>query len=161
MRAKLTAVVFVAALCLPFALAGCGGGDNGVSAPSSPGVKAAETEQATVDADYVASLPEAAVLVDTRTADEYREGHIPGALNASYPKSTGGPCQAGDNKASFLANWEKLGVAADAQVVLYCRSGVRAAAAADALRDLGYINIEVYAGSWQDWTLDSSRPVER
>lgn len=112
-----------------------------------------------VDAAYVESLEDAAYLVDVRTPEEYAEGHIPGALNASYPKSTGGPCQAGENASSFRLAWGKLGVPADAHVVLYCRTGVRAASAQSALREDGYDNVEVYAGGWVDWISDSSRPI--
>lgn len=113
-----------------------------------------------VDAAYVASLEDGAYLVDVRTPEEYAEGHIPGALNASYPKSTGGPCQSEENASSFRAAWEKLGVPADAHVVLYCRTGVRASAAYSALVEDGYANVELYEGSWADWTSDSARPVE-
>ena len=99
-------------------------------------------------------------LVDTRTVEEYEEGHIPGALNASYPKETGGACAAEENAASFRANWSKLDIPKDAHVMLYCRTGVRATSAASALLKDGYTNIDVYEGSWTDWTRDSSRPVE-
>ena len=118
-----------------------------------------EGSAAVVDAAYVSDLEDGAYLVDTRTPEEFAAGHIPGALNASYPKSTGGPCQAEENAASFWAAWEQLQVPLDAHVVLYCRTGVRAASAASVLKDAGYENVELYKGSWTDWTSDPSRPV--
>lgn len=161
-------IVRISALCA-FALAtalfaGCAGTASSLVSTASANAEASSAQGATattvVDAAYVIALEDGAYLVDTRTVEEYTEGHIPGALNASYPKSTGGPCQAEENAASFRAAWAKLEVPLDAHVVLYCRTGVRASAAATALKEDGYANVEVYEGSWTDWTADPSRPVE-
>ena len=139
------------------------GGATSAPASATAASSAASSGQASasvIDASYVQNLEETAYLVDVRTPEEYAEGHIPGALNASYPKSTGGPCQAEENASSFRAAWAMLDVPADAHVVLYCRTGVRAAAAQSALLEDGYANVDVYEGSWTDWTSDPSRPVE-
>ena len=138
-------------------LAGCAQASPLVASASTSAAASAAT--VAVDADYVARL-DGAYLVDVRTPEEYAAGHIPGALNASYPKSTGGPCQAEENASSFRVAWAQLGIPTDAHVVVYCRTGVRAAAAASALAEDGYRNVEVYEGSWTDWTSDPSRPVE-
>lgn len=118
------------------------------------------SNQPVVTAEEVAALRDGAYLVDVRTPEEYAAGHIPGALNASYPISTGGPCQSGENSSAFRSSWERLNVPIDATVVVYCRAGVRAAAAASALVEDGYADVSVYRGSWSDWTSDPSRPVE-
>ena len=147
----------VGALAFAMALlAGCAQ----APAPAASTSTAASAATVAVDADYVAQLDGATYLIDVRTPEEYAAGHIPGALNASYPKSTGGPCQAEENASSFRAAWAQLGIPTDAHVVVYCRTGVRAAAAASALAEDGYRNVEVYEGSWTDWTSDPSRPVE-
>ena len=99
--------------------------------------------------------------MSSRTIDEFAEGHIPGALNASYPKEAGGACAAEQNASSFRANWAKLDIPQYAHIMLYCRTGHRAAQAASALFEDGYTNIELYDGSWTDWTSDPSRPVEQ
>ena len=114
-----------------------------------------------IDADEVANLEDGTYLVDARTAEEYAEGHIPGALNASYPKSTGGPCQADENAASFRNAWSKLDIPTDAKVVLYCRTSNRSSAAASALVEDGYTDLYVYEGGWTDWSSDPSRPVDK
>ena len=66
-------------------------------------------------------------LVDVRRQDEYEARHIPGAIlipnesiNGKMPKE--------------LPNL-------DAPIIVYCRSGVRSAAAAEKLSKLGYKNI--------------------
>ena len=171
--------IVVVALIAALALVACGQNASGAPSSASPSsvqttVSAnasgsasetagkqvtAPTNAGTVTAADVASLEEGAYLVDTRTPEEYAEGHIPGALNASYPRSTGGPCQTEENSASFRNAWAKLAVPQDAHVVVYCRTGVRAAAAASALIEDGYANVDVYEGSWVDWTSDPTRPV--
>ena len=150
-------------LALP--LTACGGADTSTqTANQSQSAATAQTAgegYAVVTADDVAALPADAILVDTRTADEYAEGHIPGALNASYPNESGGPCAAENNASGFDLNWEALGITdLDAHIVLYCRTGHRAANAAEALLDAGYTDVSLYEGSWEDWTSDPSRPVE-
>ena len=153
--------VLVCAACL----FGCSS-STATSTTTNPSEKvsaghAVSDEVVIIDADAVASLPEDAYLVDTRTEEEYAEGHIPGALNASYPKSTGGPCGAADSASAFRDAWETLGVPKDAQVVLYCRTGVRASSAASCLVEDGYTSVSLYDGSWTDWTSDPNRPIER
>ena len=179
MKAK-GSMIAAAALVAVLALTACGQGTCGTSGPGSAGsvqtaVSAnatasasgaagkqvtAPTEAGVMAAADVAGLEEGAYLVDTRTPEEYAEGHIPGALNASYPRSTGGPCQTEENSASFRNAWAKLGVSQDTHVVVYCRTGVRATAAASALIEDGYASVDVYEGSWVDWTSDPARPVE-
>lgn len=157
------------ALTTALALFGCSaGGQAGSSAASASASGSSAGAQSTlsdgvevVDAQAVQNLPDTAYLVDTRTKEEYKAGHIPGALNASYPKSTGGPCQSGGNAAEFRSAWKNLSIPKDAEVVLYCRTGVRASAAASALVEDGYSLVKVYKGSWTDWTSDPSRPIEK
>lgn len=149
-----------------FALAGCGQtGASGTSGESSEATTEATTTATTtqvpvITADDVLALDDDVYLVDTRTPEEYAGGHIPGALNASYPKSSGGPCESADNAAAFRSAWSELNIPVDAKVVVYCRTGVRASAAASALLEDGYSDVKIYEGSWTDWTSDASRPVE-
>lgn len=76
------------------------------------------------------SIP-GAVLVDVRTAQEYREGHIPGSRNVPLQEIGGAA--------------EKLGPK-DTPLFLYCRSGARSAQAASALRHMGYTNLTNIGG---------------
>ena len=172
---KKSVIVAALAVAIMLAMAGCAQAQsadssdssasavvNSSSSAASSAVTGALTssDAVVIAAADVEALEEGAYLVDTRTADEFAEGHIPGALNASYPKEAGGSCAAENNAASFRANWAKLNIPKGAHVVVYCRTGVRAAAAASALVEDGYTNVELYEGSWADWTSDSSRPVE-
>ena len=72
-----------------------------------------------------------AVLLDVRTLEEYREGHIPGSKNV--------PLQSLDKVTGFVNNQ-------DTPVFVYCRSGARSAQAVGALRGMGYANVKNIGG---------------
>ena len=72
-----------------------------------------------------------AVLLDVRTPEEYREGHIPGSKNV--------PLQALDNVASVAENKNMA-------LYVYCHSGARSRQAAGLLRRMGYRNVNNIGG---------------
>ena len=80
---------------------------------------------------------EGIVLLDVRTADEFADGHIPGALLLPYDAIT----------ASSAA---KLVPSKKAKIIVYCRSGRRSAIAARTLQNLGYESVADLGGimSW-------------
>ena len=69
---------------------------------------------------------EGAVLLDVRTPQEYREGHIPGSRNV--------PLQQLDKLDSVVEN-------IDTVLYVYCQSGARSRRAAGILRHMGYPNV--------------------
>ena len=71
------------------------------------------------------ALEQGAVLIDVRTASEYRADHIEGAVN--MPLSS----------LSKLANV----IDRDKTVVVYCRSGSRSNASIQILKKMGYTNL--------------------
>lgn len=72
-----------------------------------------------------------AVLVDVRTAEEYRNGRIPGSVNV--------PLAALDRISSRVEN-------KDVPVFVYCWSGARSRQAAAQLRHMGYTNVTNLGG---------------
>ena len=72
-----------------------------------------------------------ALLLDVRTPEEYRDGHIPVSINVSL--------QTIDNIAS---------VAEDKEIPLfvYCHSGARSLRAAGSLQQMGYKNVHNIGG---------------
>ena len=72
-----------------------------------------------------------AVLVDVRTPQEYREGHIPGSKNV--------PLQAIDKIASIAEN-------KDTALYVYCYSGARSRQAAGMLQRMGYTKVNNIGG---------------
>ena len=72
-----------------------------------------------------------AVLLDVRSAQEYRDGHIPGSKNL--------PLRLIDEAASVVEHM-------DAPIYVYCLSGVRSQQAADKLQEMGYENAKSIGG---------------
>lgn len=72
------------------------------------------------------------VVIDVRTPQEFRGGHIEGALNLPH-----------DTIAQSIA---KAKVNKDDRVILYCRSGRRSGEALGTLKSLGFSNVENYGG---------------
>ncbi|MBK3867745.1 sulfurtransferase [Pseudomonas stutzeri] len=97
-------------------------------------------------ADADAAIQAADVLIDVREADEFREGHINGALNVPRGllefKLSGSP---------------ELG-ARDLDIVLYCKTSGRAALAAASLQEMGYLHVKSIAGGFDAWTA-AGKPV--
>ena len=71
--------------------------------------------------------PEGLVIVDVRTPAEFREGHLPGAVNMDY---FGGPFE------TQIQSLPKT-----APVLLYCRTGNRSGSAYDVMTKAGIGNI--------------------
>ncbi|HET6552770.1 MAG TPA: rhodanese-like domain-containing protein [Dyella sp.] len=80
---------------------------------------------------------QAPLLLDVRRADEYRDGHIAGALNI--------PVEQLGNRAGALA------VPRDREIVVYCVSGRRATRAQETLQSLGYSHVRLLEGSLNGW----------
>ena len=76
-----------------------------------------------------------AVLLDVRTPQEYREGHIPGSQNV--------PLQQLDKVEEVTEN-------KDTVLYVYCRSGARSRQAVSLLQAMGYTNVVEFGGinSW-------------
>ena len=79
-----------------------------------------------------------AALVDVRTAEEYAEGHIPGATNIDFYAS------------NFVALFEAA-VPKDCPVAVYCRTGKRSAEASEKLVKAGY-TVYNLSGGITAWT---------
>lgn len=88
-------------------------------------------------------------VLDVRTADEYAERHI---VNARLL-----PLDAIDAKTA-----EEVAPDKDAPVLVYCRSGVRSAEAAQKLSDLGYAQVYDFGGilDWPYATVEGAETVQ-
>jgi thiosulfate/3-mercaptopyruvate sulfurtransferase len=101
------------------------------------------------------------ILVDARSSAEYREGHIPGAVNNEWTNSlTGVYVKVWKNEQQLTRLFESKGITKDKLVVVYCRTGVRAAHSYFTLRLLGYSQLTIYDGSWQEWGSDPTLPFD-
>ncbi|MFJ3309267.1 sulfurtransferase [Streptomyces sp. NPDC086549] len=119
-----------------------------------------------LDADAAAALARSGVLLDARAGERYRGdvepidrvgGHIPGAVSAPTTENVGAdgrflPAE------ELRTRFKSLGASEDAEVGVYCGSGVSAAHEVLALAVAG-IPAALYVGSWSEWSSDPSRPV--
>ncbi len=98
-----------------------------------------QAEQAILAAD---------VLVDVREADEFAYGHVPGAVHISR----------GMLEFKFSANPALQ--SRDLGIVLYCKTSGRAALAASALQEMGYLNVKSIVGGFDAWAA-AGKPVAK
>jgi rhodanese-related sulfurtransferase len=96
-----------------------------------------DAEQAIRDAD---------VLLDVREAEEYAAGHLPGAIHASR------------GMLEFKLSSNPQLSSRDLNIVLYCKTSGRAALAACALHDMGYLNVKSISGGFDGWA-NAGKPI--
>lgn len=77
-----------------------------------------------------------AFIIDVRQPSEYAEGHIPGAVNIPLRE--------------LVARIDEIPT--DTQVIVYCKSGYRAALAGSTLNVVGLDNTRIFPPSWNGWT---------
>ncbi|MDF9789192.1 rhodanese-like domain-containing protein [Polynucleobacter sphagniphilus] len=108
--------------------------------------KAAINEVSLVDAPV--AIQNSDVLLDVREADEYVNGHIPGAIHISR------------GLLEFrLSNDPELS-ARSLKIVLYCKNSGRAALASKALHEMGYLHVQSIAGGFDAWA-EAGNPVAK
>ena len=88
------------------------------------------------EAKQIMDSEEGYIILDTRTQEEYDEGHIPGAIVIPHDEIT-------DRAEEELPDKDQL-------LLVYCRSGNRSKQAAQKLVNLGYTNIVEFGGI-MDW----------
>lgn len=99
------------------------------------------------------------VLLDTRSPEEYAEGTIPGSILMNYIQNNyndGTYKSVQDIKIQYIENK----ITADKQVIMYCKTSVRAAQTYLALYNAGYRNLKVYDGAWLEWSAIMGNTVQ-
>lgn len=86
----------------------------------------------------LAAAPADMTVLDVRTAEEFAAGHVPGARNIPV--------------AELQARIAELAAARDRDLVLYCRTGRRAATAAGILGTNGFLRLLHLEGDMQGWS---------
>ena len=89
------------------------------------------------DAKEMMEMEDGHIIVDVRRQDEYRKGHIPGAVLIP-------------NESISVAPPEQL-PDKDQVILIYCRTGARSKQAAQKLADMGYTNLYEFGGI-MNWT---------
>ncbi|WP_415378573.1 sulfurtransferase [Halosimplex sp. TS25] len=106
-----------------------------------------------VDIEAVAAAIEAddTVVVDTREAWEYEEGHIPGAVRLDWRELVDDETRGLKPREEIEAILDERGLTPDRRVVLYCNTARRISHTYTVLRHLGYPDLAFYEGSLTEW----------
>ncbi|MFD2614529.1 sulfurtransferase [Paenibacillus gansuensis] len=155
--------------------------DEGFTAWKQAGLPVTEEQTEVVPARFIATVQHSmlaevydvrdtlgtdrAVLIDSREAARYRgevepidrvAGHIPGAVNRFWKDAL-------DARGAWKPAVEQAarfdGIPQDAEIIVYCGSGVTATPNVLALREAGFTSVKLYAGSWSDWISYEGNPV--
>jgi rhodanese-related sulfurtransferase len=86
-----------------------------------------------------AAMVDADLVLDVREPEEYGAGHLPGAVNI--------PRGLLEFKLSGTPAYERR----DLKIVVYCKTGGRAALAACTLQEMGYASVQSVAGGIDAW----------
>lgn len=107
---------------------------NWAPAEEAKQAEVSPTPTATATATATAKKAEG-LWIDVRSPEEYAAGHIEGAINIPVN--------------GIVAGVEKLKLQKDAPINLYCKRGIRAQQAYEALSQAGYSNL-TNQGGYQD-----------
>lgn len=94
------------------------------------------------------AIRNADVVLDVREADEFAAGHLPGAV--LVPRGL----------LEFKFSATPSLASRDLKIVLYCKTSGRAALAACALQEMGYLNVQSLAGGFDAWAA-AGKPVAK
>jgi thiosulfate/3-mercaptopyruvate sulfurtransferase len=110
------------------------------------------------------------IILDSRSEAEFlgqelrgnkRGGHIPGAQLLSSDDLLDKQSHKTISVEAARSRIEKMLPDKSKTVVVYCQSGTRCSLKELVLKDLGYKNVVLYDGSWQEWSSKEDAPVER
>ena len=79
---------------------------------------------------------QAPLIIDVRSAEEFYQGHIPGARNIDY---------------KLLSKSQQLNAYKEKDIVLYCHSGRRAQIASQILQEKGFNQLITLQGNMIEW----------
>ena len=102
-----------------------------------------------------------AVLVDARPNDQYKDGHIPGAVSLYWMEDQTSKDNAALRPEPELRKlYESAGVSPGRPVVTYCTSGIQATQSYFTLKYLGY-DVHLFDGSMSQWKSVKGTTVDK
>lgn len=134
---KFKGVLILITICLSVFCSACNSGEadspSSQSLQQSSNVQSSTYQQISQDEAYDIMKSESNyIILDTRSAEEFEEGHIVGAVNLDYE-------EVNEKAEGMLPDKSQL-------ILVYCRSGRRSKIAAQSLADLGYTNVKEFGG---------------
>lgn len=140
--------LFFTPLLMLFAcMASCQNQDTTVSTKNPTEVKTQTNTSISVEEFEKKLMQDTSVqLVDVRTPEEFKEGHLKGAVNYNVN---------GDDFEKQISNLDK-----NKPVMVYCRSGKRSSSAASVLIKNGFTEVYNMEGGITKWN-EANKPVEK
>lgn len=95
------------------------------------------------------------VLIDVRSDEEYNAGNIPGSVHINHERNMFINKEKGSTFRPVSHNrilYKEMGITPECEIVMYCKSSVRAANTYAALYNAGYRNLKIYDGAWLEWS---------
>jgi rhodanese-related sulfurtransferase len=86
-------------------------------------------------------------LIDVRTVDEFKAGHIVNAKQADFNQP--------EQFSKYLSTLNKNG-----KYLIYCRTGIRSAKAMQLMQDKGFTNVHDLVGGYAAW-VSANLPTEQ
>ena len=99
------------------------------------------------------------VIVDTREAWEYEEGHLPGAVQLDWLELVDDESRGLRARAELESVLADRGITPDKEVVLYCNTARRISHTYVVLRHLGFSDLAFYEGSLTEWEREGGELV--
>ena len=96
--------------------------------------------------DAAREVEQGAMLIDVREAEDWQEGHAPGAIHVS--------------RGTIELEIEEKAPALDTPIICHCGGGSRSALVAESLQKMGYTNVRSMAGGFKAWK-QAGLPVEK
>jgi rhodanese-related sulfurtransferase len=136
------ALILLAAIIMPVVLSGCDYvTGEAITAPTPTPTAENAIKNVTPEEAHelfiLSSRYPAFTYIDVRTPEEYSDGHIDNAINIDF------------NSADFKETINKLDK--NAAYLVYCRSGVRSAAASAIMAELGFTDLYNMTGGFLAW----------
>ncbi len=102
------------------------------------------------------------ILLDVRTDEEYySDGKVPTSIMMDYINNFYAVDGTFKSVQTTRINYLENGIAPENEIIIYCKSSMRAAPVFVQLYEAGYRNIRIFDGAFLEWSADSSNPVDR
>ena len=101
------------------------------------------------------------ILLDVRSdAEYYEEGKIPTSIMREYINNFYSVDGTFKSVQTTRIDYLELGIYPENEIIIFCKSSMRACPVFVQLYEAGYRNIRIYDGAYLEWSSDSSNPVE-
>jgi len=101
------------------------------------------------------------ILLDVRTQEEYyTEGKIPTSMMIDWTNNFYSVDNTFKSVQTTRINYLEEGIYPEKEIIIYCKSSMRATPVFVQLYEAGYRNIRIFDGAYLEWSSDSSNPVE-